>query len=352
MLDAGESIIRRMQAQPRRTQAESSGIIRARRSHCTGLTMFAKPARAFPTVIAIISILSACTARIVAVPPADPPSAVPTPAITASPTLIFTPTPTPIPDQIVDAHGIEMLLVPAGEFIMGSDAGFPDEEPVHKVYLDTFYVDKFETTNREYKACVDAGACHLPVRLDCCTDTQLVLWPSYFGDPDFDNYPVTYLDWYDARDYCTWRGVRLATEAEWEKAARGADGRIYPWGNDPPSPGLLNFAWLPREFEQRALPGTAPVGSYPAGASPYGVMDLLGNVYEWVADIYDPNYYSVSPYHNPTGPAEGKYRIARGGSFYNTAFRNRASNRNNAFLPADLAHFDAGVRCAMSLSTP
>ncbi len=232
---------------------------------------------------------------------------------------------------------------------MGSDIGYADERPVHIVFLDSFYIDRLETTNQEYKACVDAGACRPPARLDCCTDTALVLWLSYFGNPTYDRYPVMWLDWYRAKDYCQWRGARLPTEAEWEKAARGTDGRVFPWGNDPPTPDRLNFAWEKGEFNGlKPLPGSAPVGSYPKGASPYGVLDMAGNVYEWVEDIYAPNYYQSSPLINPTGPTTGKYRIARGGSFYNTMFRERAPNRNNAFLPADLPQFDAGVRCAIS----
>lgn len=304
------------------------------------------------SIIAFILLAaSACAPQPKNAPTLDPPATVAASATfapTTIPSITSSPTMTPIRDRLVDNHGVEMVYVPAGEFIMGSDKGFPDEIPVHRVTLDGFFIDKLETTNKGYKACVDAGACRPPARLDCCSDTQYVLWVTYFGDPKFDDYPVTYLDWYRARDYCAWRGARLATEAEWEKAARGTDGRTYPWGNDPPRPGLLNFAWSPSEFDQRALPGTARVGSYPDGASPYGVLDMLGNVYEWVADRYDPHYYEVSPDHDPTGPIEGRFRIARGGSFFNTAFRQRTSNRNNAFLPDDHAEFDAGARCAMN----
>jgi len=310
----------------------------------------------YAAIVIVLLAVSACAPQPDSAPTLDPPTLAPVASstvtasvtVTLTPTSAATPTITPLPDRISDGRGVEMIYVPAGEFIMGSDTGFPDEVPVHQVDLDAFYIDKLETTNKEYKACMDAGACRPPVRLDCCTDTQLVLWVTYFGDPKFDDYPVIYLDWHRASDYCAWRGARLPTEAEWEKAARGPDGRVYAWGSDQPRPGLLNFAWSPGEFDQRALPGTAAVGSYPDGASPYGVLDMLGNVYEWVEDRYDPRYYAVSPDRNPTGPTEGNYRIARGGSFFNTAFRNRAANRNNAFLPADLAHFDAGARCAMN----
>jgi formylglycine-generating enzyme required for sulfatase activity len=271
---------------------------------------------------------------------------------TLTPTATFTPSPTPLPVRITNEHGVEMVLVPAGEFIMGSEDGFPDEQPVHTVYLDSFYIDLLEVTNRQYQDCVEAGACNPPRRSDCCTEdpARAPLWPAYFGNPEYDDYPVIFISWYDALDYCAWRGARLPTEAEWEKAARGTDGRLYPWGDREPVPELLNFFWLDGTFDVRPLNAPAPVGSYPLGASPYGVLDMLGNVYEWVYDFYGPDYYSRSPYESPTGPEEGAYRIARGGSFYNQAFRNRAANRNfDAFTPPASFHFDAGARCAMDV---
>jgi eukaryotic-like serine/threonine-protein kinase len=255
-----------------------------------------------------------------------------------------------LPARISDSHGTVMLLIPEGEFTMGSEAGFPDEVPVHKVWVDAFYLDLLEVTNKEYKACVDAGACQPPRRFDCCTEDPdgYVAWGEYYGNPEFDSYPVIFITWYDAQDYCTWRGARLATEAEWEKASRGTDARTYPWGNDDPNPDLLNFLWKDGEFtDRRPLYTTSPVGSYPLGASPYGILDMAGNVYEWLWDRYDPDYYANTPYENPKGPDDGEYRLTRGGSFWNQAFRNRSANRNNAFIPADSFHFDGGARCAI-----
>lgn len=250
-----------------------------------------------------------------------------------------------------------MLYVPAGEFTMGSDRGFPDEAPVHRVFVDAFYLDRLETTNVEYQRCVTEGVCIPPKIADCNTPEPmryLIRHPNYYENPAFADYPVICLDWYQAVDYCAWRGARLPTEAEWEKAARGTDARTYPWGNEPPTPNRVSFLWPEGEFEQDPTYWPSPVGSYPDGASPYGVLDMAGNVYEWVQDVYDPEYYASSPYDNPTGPPvdSGKWRVARGGSFWNLPNRIRSANRNNAYLPADLAHFDAGVRCALDAPAP
>jgi len=278
------------------------------------------------------------------------PSALAPSATLIPPTIDPTPEATALPEVIFDEHGAEMLIIPEGEFIQGSEEGFPDEVPVRTVYLDTFYLDKLEVTNQEYRDCVEEGACDLPRRLDCCTEQPggYVHFPDYFGNPEFDDYPVIFITWYDAHDYCEWRGARLATEAEWEKASRGTDGRTFPWGNEEPTPELINFTWPwpGGEITQRPRFTTSPVGSYPEGASPYGVLDLAGNVYEWVWDRYDKQYYQYAPDVNPMGPDTGDFRVTRGGSFFNQAFRNRSANRNNAYIPADSFHFDGGARCA------
>lgn len=270
-----------------------------------------------------------------------PPTASPTSPPMPTATLI--PSSTALPERITDAHGTTLLVVPAGEFTMGSEQGFPDEVPVHKVYLDAFYIDLTEVTNKQWQECVDAGACKPPRRTDCCLEKSVGARPFYYGNPEYDDYPVVFISWYDARDYCAWRGARLLTEAEWEKASRGVDERTYPWGTQEPTPELLNYRG-PKDF---SIKNTSPIGSFPLGASPYGVLDLAGNVYEWVWDVYAPDYYQISPYRNPKGPEEGAYRVTRGGSFHNQADRNRSSNRNNAFIPAGSVHFDGGARCGM-----
>jgi formylglycine-generating enzyme required for sulfatase activity len=240
------------------------------------------------------------------------------------------------PTEITDAKGVPMRLVPAGEFTMGSENGEDDERPVHTVYLDAFYMDKYEVTNARYAACVADGACTPP------HETSSRRRSSYYGNPQYADYPVINVDWYQAQAYCEWRGARLPTEAEWEKAARGTDGRTYPWGNNALPCSLANFANCVRD--------TNAVGSYPAGASPYGIYDLAGNVWEWVADWYDKNYYAVSPSRNPSGPSSGSYRALRGGSWNDSGNGVRASTRN-VNVPDYWGNI-IGFRCSRRAASP
>jgi formylglycine-generating enzyme required for sulfatase activity len=212
----------------------------------------------------------------------------------------------------------EMVLVPAGEFTMGSNDGGADEKPVHQVYLDAFWIDVYEVTNALYKKCVDVGTCQPPASLSSAKQS------SYFGNSQFDNYPVTYVSWDDAKTYCEWAGKRLPTESEWEKAARGTDMRVYPWGNQ----------WDGSKANVELRVGdTTPVGSYPAGASPYGVLDMAGNVWEWVVDWHDIHYYANSPSRNPQGPSSGQYRTLRGGGWADDYYYARAANRYDFTYP-------------------
>ena len=195
---------------------------------------------------------------------------------------------------------------------------------------DAFWIDKFEVTNALYKKCEDAGKCSTP------SDRKSYTRDSYYGNSQFDNYPVIYISWNDANAFCTWVGRRLPTEAEWEKAARGTEKWTYSWGNTFDK-NLLNSS-------EGGRGDTTAVGSYPSGANPYGALDMSGNVWEWVADWYDSYYYSISPRNNPRGPSSGGYRVLRGGSFYTNADSARAMSRSFILKPDNRLGY-VGFRC-------
>ena len=236
--------------------------------------------------------------------------------------------------ELIGKDGAPMVQVPAGEFTMGSDKGDEDEAPTHRVALHAFYIDKFEVTNGRFAKYVEAIQSEPP-------------WG--FADKETPithaERPVRWVNWMDAMGYCLWIGKRLPTEAEWEKAARGTDERMYPWGNDPPTPVHAVYG-----LKEGGAESVSVIGSHHMGQSPYGVQDLAGNLYEWVMDWYDADYYSNfinSPAINPRGPSEGTAKVQRGGSYINAPYRLRTSFRTKG----DPTEQDpnVGFRCAQDV---
>jgi sulfatase modifying factor 1 len=241
--------------------------------------------------------------------------------------------------QAVGKNGAPIVLIPPGSFLMGSSDGEPNEKPVHTVYLPGFYMDKNEVTTALYVRFLEATGRDKPFK-----------WNEVDLRKDGDR-PVVGVSWYDAQAYCQWVEERLPTEAEWEKAARGTNALTYPWGNEDPSEARGNFD---RGFHWQGYATLAVVGSFELGKSPYGINDLAGNVSEWTADWYDPQYYETSPARNPTGPALTEQskpfsldipqrKVVRGGSWTSGPQGMRSSIRGES-APTN-RHSDVGFRC-------
>jgi eukaryotic-like serine/threonine-protein kinase len=233
----------------------------------------------------------------------------------------------------------ETILIAAGAFQMGSDSFEYNERPIHTVYLDAYRIDRYEVTNARYARCVASGSCAAPMLDSSNTRT------SYFSNPAFASYPVIFISWWDAEDFCAWAGKRLPTEAEWEKAARGSSGiRVYPWGDQAPDCTLANFYYNDEFTGGLCVGDTRSAGSYPSGASPYGVLDMAGNVWEFVNDWFSGTYYASSPPSNPPGPADGTLKVLRGGGWIDSYYDMRVARRN--ITDRWNRNFSVGFRCA------
>jgi len=263
---------------------------------------------------------------------------------------------------------MELVYVPAGDFLMGSayddPEALPGEMPRHLVFLDAYWMDKTEVTNAMFERFVAAtghktdaeryGSASVYIR--CRWDRVFrARWRSPEGlGSDIGSrmdHPVVQVSWNDANAYCRWAGRRLPTEAEWEKAARGTDVRTYPWGEGPPAGELVNFAdvnlgcsWADLTQDD-GYERTAPVGTYPAGVSPYRALDMAGNVWEWVADWYDVGYYGRSPRENPQGSTWSLVRVVRGGS-WSSGFPGFLRSASRFTGPSGYRSGDLGFRCA------
>lgn len=295
-------------------------------------------------------------AEVTATPELSTSTPFPSPTATTPPTITLTPTPALGigSSQIRASDGMTMMYVPAGPFTMGLAAEaalaecvitrgaceaiwFADINPPHRVELSAFWMDQTEVTNAMYSLCVGAGVCPPPRMKESYTVED------YYENPAYANYPVVFIPWKQANAYCEWAGARLPSEAEWEKAARGPDGRLYPWGAARPECALANI----NPFNDSAcVEDVSAVRSYPNGQSPYQIFDMVGNAAEWVNDWYSPAYYADSPASDPQGPAEGMAKILRGGSWYtdedyaNAAYRYKQDPR--------YYYGFTGFRCAVS----
>jgi len=238
------------------------------------------------------------------------------------------------------ADGMVMVYVSAGEFTMGNEAGKENQKPERPVKLDAYWIDKYEVSNAQYARCVEAGACTMP------SQTNSETRDNYFDNEDFANYPVIFVSWHQAQAYCQWAGGSLPTEAQWEKAARGNDKRTYPWKEDNrPNCQLANFQYDQDKF---CVGDTSPVTDYELGASPYGALNMAGNVWEWVLDWYGS--YDSAETDDPKGPDTdpGNRKVIRGGSWLRHYLANQTSYRsyNNPTSNSN----DYGFRCAMPIN--
>ena len=315
-------------------------------------------------IIAVsLLLLTACTAA--QIPPVEstplptiPPRVLPTstfetiiptvtPANEALPTVAISPAPEFVNQHTSPVDGMPQVYIPAGIFHMGGMdvRRAPNEIPDHDVQLDAYWMDQLEVTNAMFALCISSGGCTPPQSFRSQRRAD------YFNNPEFKDYPVVYVTWGQAKTYCEWADRRLPTEAEWERAARGDDFRTFPWGENKADGNLTNFNML--------VGDTSRVGTYPAGASPFGVLDMAGNVAEWVNDFYSFDYSVSRNVVNPTGPETSSSfnRVVRGGSLGDAEINIRVSKRSSVIGPnpnaapgssAALGDFSPriGFRCA------
>lgn len=237
------------------------------------------------------------------------------------------------------AEDENQVYFPAGEFWMGSPEGVGqrDEHPRHKVYLDAFYLDRYEVTGKDFEKYLEAHPRQHPT---------IVGWFDREVRPGMGESPVIGLTWKRCSNYCAWRGKRLPTEAEWERAAAGLTGRLYPWGNEPLDATRTNYAKCCFINKGEVL---ETVGNYELGKTPEGVYDMAGNIAEWVNDWYARDYYRHSEYKNPRGPKKGKYHTIRGGAWNSLPNYLRSANRYGSNDAQDF--YGIGCRCAKTAPT-
>ena len=295
--------------------------------------------------------------------PINTPTNIPSPTITntptntPSPTITNTPSPTPLIIEIRETDNMPTVLIPGGTFMMGAtdedEAAAADERPLHPVTLDSYYLDQYEVSVSQYAAFLNTlpereglasyvGACNgftcVAAKFETVNSHLVNPENSWMAEDGSQNLPINTVSWYGAAAYCAWVDARLPTEAEWEYAARGEDGRLYPWGNQPPDASQAIF--------NTNFAGLAAVDSLPAGASALNIYGLAGSVWEWVSDGYAADYYSNSPQENPQGDDTATTRVLRGGGYADPPERLRATNR----FEADPTNRDPliGFRCARS----
>lgn len=209
----------------------------------------------------------------------------------------------PYVHRTVSPDGMRQVFIPSGEFSMGEKEGYHSvNSPIHQVTVGNYWIDAIEVPNSMYKMCVDQGSCSPPA-----------IENHFYPNPLFRSYPIVYVTWQQAVTYCSWAKRDLPTEAEWEKAARGFEGGLYPWGNMHPNPGFGNF--------EGKIGTIVSSYTYQNGISPYGALNMVGNVREWVGDWFNPTYYQRSPNFEPTGAKQGSYKVLRGGSYLDPSDR-------------------------------